>query len=194
MADFVTLSCPSCGHKLQITEDIDRFVCAACGNEHIVTRSDGVIVLRAAEDIKGVKIGVDKTASELAIVRLSKEITDLEGQIKSLRIDSNYDFYQRDPGLFLRILGFVFILVTVLGIIYTIVLWGINDSKKIIMSISTVLALSITVILFVSSSSMENKSWEVKETKLQAETQSLQAKIRVKQEELKKHKEIVAKL
>jgi predicted RNA-binding Zn-ribbon protein involved in translation (DUF1610 family)/ribosomal protein L40E len=52
MADFLTLSCPSCGNKLQITNDIDRFVCAACGNEHIVNRSGGVITLKTIiEDI-----------------------------------------------------------------------------------------------------------------------------------------------
>jgi hypothetical protein len=45
VADFITLSCPSCGHKLQINEDIDRFACAACGNEHIVNRSGGDVFL-----------------------------------------------------------------------------------------------------------------------------------------------------
>jgi ribosomal protein S27E len=46
MPDFITLSCPSCGHKLQITDDIDRFACAECGNEHIVIRSGGVVALK----------------------------------------------------------------------------------------------------------------------------------------------------
>jgi phage FluMu protein Com len=46
MPDFITLSCPSCGHRLQITEDIDRFACAACGNEHIVNRSGGIVTLK----------------------------------------------------------------------------------------------------------------------------------------------------
>jgi len=64
MADYITLSCPSCGHKLQITNDIDRFACAACGNEHIVNRSGGIITLKPVIDsIKSVQVGVDKTAS-----------------------------------------------------------------------------------------------------------------------------------
>jgi ribosomal protein S27E len=46
MPGFITLSCPACGNKLQITEDIDRVACAACGNEHIVNRSGGVITLK----------------------------------------------------------------------------------------------------------------------------------------------------
>jgi predicted RNA-binding Zn-ribbon protein involved in translation (DUF1610 family) len=36
MVDFITLSCPSCGYKHQITKDIDQFACVACGNEHII--------------------------------------------------------------------------------------------------------------------------------------------------------------
>ena len=39
MSDFITLSCPSCGNKLQFTDDIDSFACGACGNEHIVNHS-----------------------------------------------------------------------------------------------------------------------------------------------------------
>ena len=86
MPDFITLSCPSCGHKLQITEDIDRFACAACGNEHIVNRSGGIVTLKPIIDsIAKVQVGVDKTASELAIVRLKKEIKELENAIFDCR-------------------------------------------------------------------------------------------------------------
>jgi predicted RNA-binding Zn-ribbon protein involved in translation (DUF1610 family) len=46
MPGFITLSCPSCGHELQITEDIVRFACAACGNEHIVNRNGGIVTLK----------------------------------------------------------------------------------------------------------------------------------------------------
>ncbi len=78
MADFVTLSCPSCGGKLQITQDIDRFACAHCGQEHIVNRNGGIISLTPVMDaLNKVGIGVDKTAAELAIVRLHKEIGEL---------------------------------------------------------------------------------------------------------------------
>jgi hypothetical protein len=46
MPDFITLSCPSCCNKLQIKEGRDRFICAACGNEHIVNRSGGIVTLK----------------------------------------------------------------------------------------------------------------------------------------------------
>jgi hypothetical protein len=85
MAEFITLSCPSCGNKLQITKDIDKFARAACGNEHIVNRSGGIITLKPVlESINQVREGVDKTASELAIVRLTSEIGSLESRVNKL--------------------------------------------------------------------------------------------------------------
>lgn len=85
MSGFITLSCPSCGHKLQITEDVERFACAACGNEHVVNRTGGIISLKPVIDgIKGVKVGVDKTSSELAIARLKEEIRSLESEMREI--------------------------------------------------------------------------------------------------------------
>jgi len=79
MADFVTLTCPSCGGKLEITSDIDRFACSHCGREHIVKRSGGIISLSPVMDVlKRVEVGVDRTAAELAITRLQREIVGLQ--------------------------------------------------------------------------------------------------------------------
>ena len=81
MPNVISLTCPSCGGKLQITNDIERFSCGYCGNEQIVQRSGGVITLApVVEGLKEVKKGVDKTASELAIVRLKEEINSLSQQ------------------------------------------------------------------------------------------------------------------
>ncbi len=75
---LITLSCPSCGAKLEITPTLDRFACSFCGQEHIVNRlGDTISLSPVVEAIHQVKIGVDKTAAELAIVRLQKEISDL---------------------------------------------------------------------------------------------------------------------
>jgi len=83
MNEFVTLTCPSCGGKLQITNDVERFSCAHCGNEHIVRRAGGVISLEpVVEALKNVEIGVDKTATELAINRLQREINELRSRRK----------------------------------------------------------------------------------------------------------------
>lgn len=78
MGDFVTLTCPTCGGKLQITPDIDRFACVHCGNEHIVKRSEGVIALQPlAESLTGLRRATDRTASEMALRRLSEELASL---------------------------------------------------------------------------------------------------------------------
>jgi transposase len=39
---FISLTCPTCGGKLEITESIERFACAHCENEHIVKRGGGI--------------------------------------------------------------------------------------------------------------------------------------------------------
>jgi DNA-directed RNA polymerase subunit RPC12/RpoP len=85
MNPTVTLTCPTCGGKLEITSEIDRFACGYCGNEHIVKRAGGIVSLAPIVDgIKSVKVGVDKTASELALKRLKDEYDVLEKRKKEL--------------------------------------------------------------------------------------------------------------
>ena len=89
MVDIFSLTCPSCGGKLQLTPDIERFACGYCGNELLVNRSGGIVSLSpVVAELKGLKQGVDRTASELAIVRLEKEIERLEDQMDE--IDPEY--------------------------------------------------------------------------------------------------------
>lgn len=77
--DFVTLTCPRCGGKLEVTKDMERFACAHCGTEHLVLRRGGTVSLAPVmEGIRQVKDTVDRTAAELAIVRLEKEIGVLQ--------------------------------------------------------------------------------------------------------------------
>lgn len=78
MPAFLTLACPTCGGKLQITSDIERFACAHCGNEHIVRRTGGTIsIAPIVAGLDGIKSGVDRTAAELAIRRLKEEIREI---------------------------------------------------------------------------------------------------------------------
>jgi hypothetical protein len=77
MTDFVTLACPSCGAKLDITSDIDRFACSHCGQEHIIRRGGGIVSLSPVVGaINQVGAGVDRVAAEMAINRLPKEIAE----------------------------------------------------------------------------------------------------------------------
>ena len=78
MSDVITLTCPSCGGRLQITPDINRFVCAHCGNEHVVRRSGGIVSVQPiVEGLHSIQKGTDKTASELAIRRIQEELSSL---------------------------------------------------------------------------------------------------------------------
>ena len=107
MADFVSLTCPSCNGKLQIGRDLDRFACGYCGTEFAVNRGGGIVSLSPVmEGLKRVEKGVDKTASELAIARLSKDIDDLQSRLSYLQSKS-------DPEAILRGIG-----VIILGVIW----------------------------------------------------------------------------
>ena len=79
MNDFIPMTCPSCGGELQITEDITFFTCLHCKTRHAVKRGVGTISIDPiTEGIKNIQVGVDKTASELAIKRLNEEIKKLK--------------------------------------------------------------------------------------------------------------------
>jgi hypothetical protein len=105
MTDFVTLTCPTCGSKLKVTKQIHLLACAHCGNEHMVVRDSGTLYLAPlAKDVRQIRVGVDKTAAELAVVRLAKEIEVLETQIRNveaLTADSIVppDFWEKFFGL-----------------------------------------------------------------------------------------------
>jgi hypothetical protein len=100
MTDFVTMTCPSCGGKLQIGNTIDRFACGYCGSEHVVNRGGGIISLSPViDEIRKVQSGVDKTASELAIARLTREINEIKAMDARIReIVKYYDRREYDGG------------------------------------------------------------------------------------------------
>lgn len=99
MPDFITLTCPSCGGKLKITEDIERFACAHCGIEHLVRRGEGIVSLSPV--FKGIAKGVDNTAFELAITRLDKDIEQLVDIEFDLRRSARLGLIFGSVGIFL---------------------------------------------------------------------------------------------
>jgi predicted RNA-binding Zn-ribbon protein involved in translation (DUF1610 family) len=90
-SDFITLSCPNCGGRLEITPDIERFACKFCGNEHIVRRTgSGVSLAPVVEGLKRVETkfdqvlsGSDRLAAEQTIQRLKEEIQALAAQVSA---------------------------------------------------------------------------------------------------------------
>jgi DNA-directed RNA polymerase subunit RPC12/RpoP len=72
---LLTLKCPNCSASLEIFPDMDSFACGYCGSQQMVQRRGGTILLKLVTDaIEKVQHGTDRTASELAIQRLTKEI------------------------------------------------------------------------------------------------------------------------
>lgn len=101
MADFVSLTCPSCKGKLQIGKDLERFACGYCGTEFVVNRGGGIVSLSpVVEGLKRVERGVDRTASELAIARLRKDIDDLAREYGSIGSDSQTNNQMLMYGIF----------------------------------------------------------------------------------------------
>jgi len=92
MSEFITLTCSSCGGALEITSDTEQFVCQYCKRKHIIKRSGGTIFL---DGLAQVITGVDRTGSEMAIVRLKEEIPVLENR----RVNRLKEFQARDTYL-----------------------------------------------------------------------------------------------
>jgi hypothetical protein len=85
---LVLLSCPTCGNKLEMTANVDRFACAACGNEFVIRRSGGTVsVAPLVAEIKDVHQTVDRTAAELAMIRLQQELASLDARRGKARDD-----------------------------------------------------------------------------------------------------------
>jgi DNA-directed RNA polymerase subunit RPC12/RpoP len=73
---LLQLSCVNCSAPLQIGDDLERFACAYCGTSQVVVRSGGTISVKKIESaINAVQRGTDRTAAELALPRLTKELS-----------------------------------------------------------------------------------------------------------------------
>lgn len=80
-ANLLKLACVNCGAPLEIGADLDVFACGFCGSQQRVERKGGVVALRRVETaIKAVQRGTDRTAAELALSRLSRELSEAEEQ------------------------------------------------------------------------------------------------------------------
>lgn len=100
---FVTLKCPQCGGSLQIYDDMENFACGYCGTNMVTQRRGGTVLLKAVADaIRNVQVGTDKTAAELAILRLNGELEEL------IQRQNNLDIH-KDDGQMGAVLGLVFL-------------------------------------------------------------------------------------
>ena len=178
MADFVTLTCPSCGGKLQLTDDIERFACAYCGTEHVVRRSGGIVSLAPViESLSKVQVATDKTASELAIKMLKSEIGELEGEYRQLQNQigqvNSGGCSPMSIGLAIGVLCFV-------------------ASAQLIDTVGLALLVGIlTSALPITLGVVFSKNAGAHKEKLKKRQETLANEINRKRSELKKHQEIV---
>lgn len=112
----LTLKCPSCGAALEVSPDMEHFSCGYCGIEQIVQRRGGTVSLKLiAESISRVQVGTDRTAAELALVRLKHELTATDAKLSEInqRIDQPFDSmppeYQNNTSIYLA--AFVCVLI-----------------------------------------------------------------------------------
>jgi len=78
MADVITVSCPSCGAKLEPTQDIDSCSCVYCGNRYFVTRTGSVAHIEAVISSVGEILGeIGSTASKSATRQVGDKLATL---------------------------------------------------------------------------------------------------------------------
>ncbi|MCE1247018.1 MAG: hypothetical protein LWY06_10275 [Firmicutes bacterium] len=83
---MLKLSCYTCGAKLELTEDIDRFMCSFCGNEFLVQRQGGVVNLKPVEEaLDEISLSSKTTASFTGITAENTEILAQEAKLKIVR-------------------------------------------------------------------------------------------------------------
>lgn len=81
---MIKLSCKSCGAKLELTEDIDRFSCASCGAEWLVQRSGGIVSLKGVEEgIQAISESTEILAIDVKARMLRERIRDLQETIRT---------------------------------------------------------------------------------------------------------------
>ena len=99
--EFVSLKCPSCAGKLDVYNDMERFACGYCGAEALVDRRGGSVSLKSLTAvIENVQRGTDKTAAELALIRLQKELVELQDQLPGLA--ENFDYKRQWADIYTR--------------------------------------------------------------------------------------------
>lgn len=75
-AKIISLKCSNCSGLLQVNKRLDKIICTYCGSEQLIIKSENNnISLKKIEDkLSSVASSSSKTAAELAITRLEKDL------------------------------------------------------------------------------------------------------------------------
>ena len=83
---MISLGCPNCGAALQISDSLENFACGYCGSVQVVERWGGTVSLKLVQAaVDGLRIGIDRTAAELALVRLKDDLAKIDQRIETLK-------------------------------------------------------------------------------------------------------------
>ncbi len=78
---IIQMRCPGCGAVLEISKDNQDLACGYCGSSLHVIRSGGTVTLSLVGIVDQVRANTDRTASELALVRLADELQEIKSDI-----------------------------------------------------------------------------------------------------------------
>jgi hypothetical protein len=79
---LISLKCKNCGADVHVSQGTDHFFCTYCRSEHRVEYSKGHQLVATAQAIQQ---GTDRTAAELALPRLEKELQELSIKQEAMR-------------------------------------------------------------------------------------------------------------
>lgn len=180
MVDIISVACPSCGARVKRTDDFERVQCEYCGNELFVDWSNGNISLVKFErSLRDMKSGVDKTASELAIVRLEKEIKQLSKEIDNIDPE-----YKEEPVKFIESASFQLLAM------FLVLQLAINISDD--TGFGTIFGCSSIIILAIVVAYIINRGKHYNYRNNSKHYRELKEKLDQKKQALNRHRDIVA--
>ncbi len=81
----VRLKCSNCRRELEVSPDMVEFACGYCGAQCHAVRHGGTVSLKSAGGaIASVQRGTDRTAAELAVLRLKSDLSDVGASLDRL--------------------------------------------------------------------------------------------------------------
>jgi DNA-directed RNA polymerase subunit RPC12/RpoP len=187
MAEITKIECQNCGGKATIDISTNIFKCEYCESQFLVERTGNDISMQPMIETMGsLKTGIDKTATELAIARIQKDIDRLNEQLQphaaewknltKLKNTKNNDYL-------LRWIYFFLILAT---IIYLIFSYDTNSVGSIVCS-SLFIFLMLVMILSTTSNINLRKKQEKRYDQLGQIVIPITEKIAQNKTELEKH-------
>jgi DNA repair exonuclease SbcCD ATPase subunit len=180
MSNLITLTCPSCGGRLEVTNNTERYVCAHCGNSHIV--DPGVRAESLASEVEALK-------NESAIRRLDSEIEDLEKRKQELQASA---FTIKSPEIEAALVKWLFVgllIVVVIGIVAIGAQIGNGENLALYLIVSApLLAAAILLAKYGMLDKTTRERWQARYEATANELNDIERQIARKREELERRK------